>query len=265
MTADMRTIKTALITGASGGIGLEFAKIHAEKGDNLVLVARSKERLDELKARLEEKHKISVHTIGKDLSRQGSVVEIYDELKTLNISIDYLINNAGIGDIGLFEAGDWSKLETMINLNVLALTHLTKLFLPGMIAAGHGKILNVASTAAFQPGPTMAVYFATKAFVLSFSEALNEEVSGKGVSVTALCPGSTESGFHAAAIGEGKILKERSLPSAREIAEYGFRAMIKGKPVAIPGLMNKIMATSVRFLPRSLVVKAAGIIQKGKH
>jgi short-subunit dehydrogenase len=153
----------------------------------------------------------------------------------------------------------------MINLNVLALTHLTKLFLPGMIAAGYGKILNVSSTAAFQPGPTMAVYFATKAYVLSFSEALNEEVSGKGITVTALCPGSTKSGFHAAAIGEGKKLKDRSLPSSREIAEYGFKAMMKGKPVAIPGLLNTIMATSVRFLPRSLVVRAAGRIQKKKH
>ncbi len=265
MNTDMRTKKTALITGASGGIGLEFAKIHAENGDNLVLVARSKDKLDTLKAGFEEKNKISVHTIGKDLSQQGSAVEIYDELKMLNISIDYLINNAGLGDIGLFEAGDWSKLERMINLNVLTLTYLTKLFLPGMITAGSGKILNVASTAAFQPGPTMAVYFATKAFVLSFSEALNEEVSGKGVSVTALCPGSTKSGFHAGAIREGKKLKERTLPPAREVAEYGYRAMMKGKPVAIPGLMNKIMATSVRFLPRSLVVKAAGIIQSNKH
>jgi len=261
----MKKIKTALITGASGGIGLEFAKIHAENGDNLVLVARSKEKLDALKAGLEGKYKINVHTIGKDLSRNGSVVDLYDELKTLNISVDYLINNAGIGDFSLFEVSDWNKLEKMINLNVLALTHLTKMFLPGMISSGDGKILNVASTAAFQPGPTMAVYFATKAFVLSFSEAINEEVSGKGVSVTALCPGSTESGFHAVAIGEGKKVKERSLPSAREVAEYGFRAMMKGRPVAIPGLMNKIMTTSVRFLPRQLVVKAAGIIQKNKH
>ena len=265
MITGMKMVKTALITGASGGIGLEFAKIHAENGDNLVLVARSKEKLDALKVGLEEKYKINVHTIRKDLARQGSVVELYDELKTLNISINYLINNAGIGDFSLFEVSDWNKLERMINLNVLALTHLTKMFLPEMVASGDGKILNVASTAAFQPGPAMAVYFATKAFVLSFSEAINEEVSGKGVSVTALCPGSTESGFHAVAIGEGKKVKERSLPSAREVAEYGFRAMMKGKPVAIPGLKNKIMATSVRFLPRSLVVKAAGIIQKNKH
>ncbi len=178
MITGMKMIKTALITGASGGIGLEFAKIHAENGDNLVLVARSKEKLDSLKDGLEGKYKINVHTIGKDLSRHGSIVELYDELKTLNISVDYLINNAGIGDFSLFEVSDWNKLEKMINLNVLALTHLTKMFLPGMIASGDGKILNVASTAAFQPGPTMAVYFATKAFVLSFSEAINEEVSG---------------------------------------------------------------------------------------
>jgi hypothetical protein len=261
----MKMNKTALITGSSGGIGLELAKIHAENGVNLVLVARSKGKLDELKASLEEKHKINVHTIEKDLSRKRAAVEVYDELKMLNISIDYLINNAGFGDICLFELSDWNKLEKMINLNILVLTHLTRLLLPCMIAAGSGKILNVASTAAFQPGPTMAVYFATKAYVLSFSEALNEEVSGKGITVTALCPGSTESGFHAVAIGEGKKLKERSLPSSRTIAEYGFKAMMKGKPVAIPGLLNRIMATLVRFLPRSFVVKAAGRIQKKKH
>ena len=257
--------KTALITGSSGGIGYELANIHAEHGDNLVLVARNKFKLDELKGILAEKHGIMIHTIEKDLSLPGVASQIYDEVKAQNITVDFLINNAGFGDVGLFAESDWNKLERMINLNATALTHLTRLFLPGMIERGYGKILNVASTASFQPGPTMAVYFATKAYVLSFSEAVNEEVRKMGVTVTALCPGSTESGFHEAAIGSDRKLKKRKMPPAREVAEYGYRAMIRGKAVAIPGLKNSIMATSVRFIPRSLIVKAARKIQENKH
>lgn len=257
--------KTALITGSSNGIGYELAKVHAEKGGNLVLVSRSKNKLDELKKELEEKHNIKVYTIRKDLSVQGSAKEVYDELEQQNIQVNYLINNAGVGCIGLFAESEWERQEKMINLNIISLTHLTRLFLTDMIKQGSGKIMNVASTASFQPGPTMAVYFATKAYVLSFSEALNNEVRGSGLTVTALCPGSTESGFHAAAISDNRQLKSRKLPSSRHIAEYGYRAMMKGKSVAIPGLKNQIMATSIRFLPRSFVVKAARKIQENKH
>ena len=257
--------KTALITGSSGGIGLELARIHAEKGDNLVLVARSKDKLDKLKEELEPKHNVVVYTIGKDLFHKDAAREVYDELMQQNISIDYLINNAGLGDFGLFAESDWNKQEKMINLNITALTHFTWLFLPDMIRRGNGKILNLASTAAFQPGPTMSVYFASKAYVLSFSEAVNNEVRDKGVTVTALCPGSTESGFHAVVIGENNPVKERKLPSSREVAEFGYRAMMKGKPVAIHGLMNAIIATSVRFFPRSFIVKNARKIQEKKH
>jgi uncharacterized protein len=257
--------KTALITGASNGIGYELAKIHAEHGDNLVLVARNKCKLDELKGMLEKTHGIKVYTIEQDLALPGAAREVFDEITEQKMTIDFLDNNAGFGDICLFSESDWNKLEKMINLNVTALTHLTRLFLPGMIERAFGKILNVASTASFQPGPTMAVYFATKAYVLSFSEAVNEEVRKNGVSVTALCPGSTESGFHEAAIGPGRKTRERKMPSAREVAEYGYRAMIRGKAVAIPGIRNSIMATSVRFMPRSLVVKAARKIQENKH
>ena len=153
--------KTALITGSSGGIGLEFARIHAENGDNLVLVARSKDKLDKLKEELEQKHNVVVYTIGKDLFQKDAAREVYDELIQQNISIDYLINNAGLGDFGLFAESDWNKQEKMINLNITALTHFTWLFLPDMIRRGNGKILNLASTASFQPGPTMSVYFAT--------------------------------------------------------------------------------------------------------
>jgi uncharacterized protein len=256
--------KTALITGSSNGIGYELAKIHAIKGDNLVLVARSKNKLDELKKELEEKYNVSVYTIGKDLSIPDSAKEIYDDIKQKNISIDYLINNAGFGDIGLFADSDWVKQEGMINLNVMALTHLTWLFLPDMIKRGNGRILNLASTASFQPGPTMSVYFASKAFVLSFSEALNNEVCDKGITVTALCPGSTESGFHSTALGHGILPKERKIPSSGEVAEYGYKAMMKGKAIAIHGMKNAFMAISVRFIPRSIVVKLARHIQQKK-
>jgi hypothetical protein len=230
-----------------------------------VLVARSKNKLDELKKELEEKHKVKVYTIGKDLSQPAAAKDVYDEIKKQNITIDYLINNAGFGDFGLFAESDWNKQEQMINLNVITLACLTRLFLPEMISRKSGKILNVASTASFQPGPTMSVYFATKAFVLSFSEAVNNEVRDMGVTITTLCPGSTESGFHSVVIGENKQPKERKLISARKVAEYGYTSMMKGRSVAIPGLKNVILATAVRFFPRSMVVKATRIIQTNKH
>jgi short-subunit dehydrogenase len=253
---------TALITGASNGIGLELAKIHASKGGNLVLVARNKSKLDELKKELENQYKVSVYIIGKDLSVFNSAQEVYDETNKQNIKIDYLINNAGFGDYGMFLDLDWNKELQMINLNITTLTQFTKLYLQDMVKHRSGKIMNVASTAAFQPGPIMAVYFATKAYVLSFSEAVNNEVSDKGVTVTTLCPGATESGFQAAAaMEESNLVKGRKLPTSKEVAEYGYAAMLKGKTVAIHGLMNWILANSVRFTPRSLVVKITRKIQ----
>ena len=197
--------KTALITGSSGGIGYELAWIHAEKNDDLVLVARSKSKLDELKKEIEEKYRITVYTIGKDLSLPGAAKEVYDEVKMQKIDVDYLENNAGFGDYGLFAECDWRKQELMINLNITTLAYFTRLFLPDMISRKSGKIMNVASTASFQPGPTMSIYFATKAFVLSFSEAVNNEIRDKGITITALCPGSTESGFHRVARGDNKL------------------------------------------------------------
>jgi hypothetical protein len=253
---------TALITGASNGIGLELAKVHASKGGDLVLVARNKTKLDELKAELESQFKVSVYTIGKDLSAINSAQEVYDETTKQNIQIDYLINNAGFGDFGMFVETEWNKELQMINLNITTLTQFTKLYLQDMVKRRSGKIMNVASTAAFQPGPTMAVYFATKAYVLSFSEAVNNEVSDKGVTVTTLCPGATESGFQAAAaMEESNLVKGKKLPTSKEVAEYGYAAMMKGKTVAIHGLMNWIMANSVRFIPRAIVVKVTRKIQ----
>jgi short-subunit dehydrogenase len=253
---------TALITGASNGIGLELAKVHASKGGDLVLVARNKSKLDELKAELERQFKVSVYTIGKDLSAYDSAQEVYDETTKQNIQIDYLINNAGFGDFGIFVETEWNKELKMINLNITTLTQFTKLYLQDMVKRGSGKIMNVASTAAFQSGPTMAVYYATKAYVLNFSEAVDNEVSDKGVTVTTLCPGATESGFQsAAAMEESNLVKGKKLPTAKEVAEYGYASMIKGKTVAIHGMINWIMANSVRFIPRSLVVKLTRKIQ----
>jgi short-subunit dehydrogenase len=257
--------KTVLITGASGGIGLELARIHASKGDNLVLVARSEDKLNKIKSELEHEFKIRVYNIVKDLSVKDSAVEVYKELHIQNISVDYLVNNAGLGDFGLFEFSDWTKQESMINLNITALVHLTRLFLPDMIKRGEGRILNVASTAAFQPGPKMSVYFGTKAFVLHFSEAINNEVMGKGVTVTALCPGSTESDFHAVALGDSSLVKNRNMASSRKVAMAGYMAMMKGKPVVIPGIKNWLMAFAVRFFPRDFIVKMAGRIQEKKN
>jgi short-subunit dehydrogenase len=257
--------KTALITGASGGIGLEFARIHASKGDNLVLVARSSDKLDEVKRELEKDYKVEVYNIVKDLSVKDAAADVFNDVKSKNIIVGYLVNNAGFGDFGLFAGSDWEKQEKMIGLNITALAHLTRLFLPGMIERGEGKILNVASMASFQPGPTMSVYFASKAFVLSFSEAINNEVKDKGVSVTALCPGSTESNFHAVAMNDPNLVEDRKMQSAREVAEIGYRAMMKGKPVVIPGLRNAFLAFAVRFFPREFITKMARKIQEGKH
>lgn len=253
--------KTALITGASGGIGYELAKIFAKNNTNLILVARNKNKLDELKNELENQFGISVYTIGKDLSIRESVSELYEETKKQNIPVEYLINNAGFGDFGMFTDTDWDKEERMINLNMKTLTLLTKLYIREMTERGSGKVMNVASTAAFQPGPLMAVYCSTKSYVLNFSQAINNEVKSRGVTVTALCPGPTESGFQdASGMKESKIVTKIKMPSSKTVVEYGYKAMMKGKPVAIHGYMNKILALSVRFMPRNVVVKITRIL-----
>jgi uncharacterized protein len=257
---------TALITGASGGIGLELAKLFAADGNNLILVARSENKLKELAAQLEQQYKIVAHVLAKDLANYHTAKEIADWCSNNKITVDYLVNNAGFGDFGFFHESDWAKQEQMINLNITTLTYLTHLFLPGMVQRKTGKVLNVASSAAFQPGPTMSVYYATKAYVLHFSEAIANELNGTGVTVTAFCPGAFESGFQAAAaMEESKLVKGKKLPSSLEIATYGYRQMQKGKMVAIPGLMNKIMANSVRFSPRWLVLKMVRAMQDKAH
>jgi uncharacterized protein len=249
---------TALITGASSGIGLELARIHASKGGDLVLVARSTDKLEALKAELEHRYKIQVLILAKDLSLRNAANEVYEETKRLGIEIDYLINNAGFGDFGLFTETDWDKEERMIELNITTLTHFTKLYVQDMMERRKGKIMNVASTGAFQPCPTMSVYCATKAYVLSFSEAISNELKGTGITVTTLCPGPTKTGFDkTAGMESSKVFTNKNLPTAREVAEYGYLSMMKGKTVAIHGIMNFIFSNSVRFVPRSLVLNVA--------
>lgn len=257
--------KTVLITGASSGIGLEFAQIFASKGDNLVLIARSKDLLKDFEKKMKKKYGIIIHIISKDLSKQNAVQEIYNELSEKKIQIDYLINNAGFGDYGPLVNSDMEKQIQMINVNILALTLLTRLLLPSMIKAKYGKILNVASTAAFQPGPNMSVYFASKAYVLSFSEAVAHEVKDTGITVTALCSGATKTECKEVAdSGKSKLFKQNKIATAKEVAMFGYRRMMKGHTVVIPGFMNNVLAQSIRFVPRKLVVAVAKLKLKSK-
>jgi len=254
--------RTALITGASGGIGEEFAKIFAREKFNLVLVARSADKLLTLANDLQSKHGITVKVIPKDLAKHESPDELFAELQQAGMQIDVLVNNAGYATYGPFsEIPLKTELDEM-QLNMVTLTHLTKLFLPGMVQRRDGKILNVASTAAFQPGPLMAVYYATKAYVLSLSEALAEELNGTGVTVTALCPGPTESGFQQrAAMTESKLVQGK-LMTAKEVAEAGYQSMMKGQRVIVTGMMNKVMAFTTRFMPRNMLSRFVMNMQK---
>lgn len=253
---------TALITGASSGIGLELARVFAFNKMNVVLVARSENKLNELAKELSIQYQIKVKVIAADLSNMNEVQHVYDVCKNENVQIDFLVNNAGFGDFGFFHESDWNKTEQMIDVNIKALTKLCRLFIPGMVQRKSGKILNLASTAAFQPGPTMAVYYATKAYVLHFTEAIQNELQKTGVIVTALCPGPTKSGFmETASLQESKLFKERKLSTSTEVATFGFNAMMKGKTVAIHGTMNTFMAMGYRFLPRKWIVKFVRLIQ----
>lgn len=194
--------------------------------------------------------------IEKDLSHYDSPLEVYNTVKQAWWSVDHLMNNAGFGEFGQFSENDWKKEGSMIDLNIRSLTYMTKLFLPEMLDRKYGRILNVASTAAFQPGPGMSVYFATKSYVLSFSEGISEELLGTWVTVTALCPGPTESGFaEVSHMDSSNLFHGKKLPSSHEVAEYGYRTMIHGKVVAVHGWINSILSFSVRFTPRWMIRK----------
>ncbi len=256
----------ALITGASSGIGLELAKLMAAHGHSLVLVARSKDKLESLSSELSSRHGIKVKVITKDLSVIASCREIYDELSRENIRVDILVNNAGFGGYGEFWKADFDHDVRMMSLNVVALVQLTKLFLKDMIQHRQGRVLNVASTAAFQPGPLMAVYYASKAFVLSFSEAIANETRGTGVTVTALCPGPTETNFRAAA-GMTKSMRFSSQLNVHveAVARAGYEGMKRGEIIVIPGFKNRIVAKLVRVMPRNFITRMVRKIQEARR
>jgi len=230
-----------IITGASSGIGLELAKLFAKDGRHTILVARSESRLAGLQTELVKEFNSKVDVLPLDLARQENAQQVYDYCRKRDYAVSCLVNNAGFGDYGLFAERSWDKYEEMINLNVLTLTRLTHLFLPDMIARGMGRILNVASVAGLQPDPRFAVYGASKAFVISLSEALHKELEGTGVTCTVLSPGVTRTNFmDRAEMGKAKIYKSGVMDAA-EVARVGYRAMIKGNLHVIPGLKNKVL------------------------
>lgn len=249
---------TALITGASSGIGLELAKIVEGNRINLLLIARSEDKLKALASELQSEYGVQIKVLVKDLSNPESANDIYDYCKVNSIQVKYLINNAGFGDYGKFHEIGLERQIQMINVNIGSLVTLTRLFLPEMVRSKSGKILNTASIAAVLPGPLMAVYYASKAFVLHFSEAIGNELSGSGVTVTCLCPGGTETNFfNEANAKESAFAKGKTFISPEKVAKYGFDSMMKGKQVAIHGFTNYLMVNSVRFFPRKVVTKVS--------
>ena len=258
----MKEKRTALVTGASGGLGLAFARLLAEEKHDLVLVARSEAKLNSLKRELEEEHGITAWVCSVDLSRKGAALEVLRFTQANNLMIDVLINNAGFGDQGSFADCDWQKQEEMVQVDIIALMQLTHLYLPEMIRCGEGRILNLSSVAAFCAGPGMSVYYASKAFVRSFSEAVAEEVRGTGVTVTAICPGPTSTGFAAAAdMGSGSRMFRRAA-KPEDVARAGLRALQRGRALSYPGVFTKGMSLLSRLVPRAVSRRFAAMMDR---
>ena len=254
-------MKTALITGASSGIGKEIAFVYAENKHNLILTARRKEKLEEIKNIIVKKHNIEVKIIVQDLSKPDSANKLFENIQKENLKIDILINNAGFGTNGSFADIEIERTESMLNLNILTLTKLCKLFIPEMKKNGFGHIINIASTGAFQGVPNLASYAATKAYVLHFSEAIAEELKNDNVYITAICPGPTQSEF--AQVAEVKNSKTFSkAPTSRQLAEFTYKMMQKKKITAVHGFKNKFLVFSQRFIPRKLITKVAGKVME---
>ena len=256
---------TALITGASSGLGKEFALIHASKGGDVIIVARREEKLNNLKKEIENRYGTQVKVIAKDLTKPEAPKEIYEEVTKAGIQIDVLINNAGFGGHGKFHERAWEQDLAMINLNVTALTALTRLFLPDFVKRNSGKILNVSSTASYMPGPLQAVYFATKAYVTFFSNAIAEELHDTNISVTNLMPGATETEF-AQTSGMDKTNLFQKTVSAYSVAKDGYEGMLKGKLDIVSGLTfgQKIMMRSIPFTPKRMLLKQIRKMQEVK-
>lgn len=251
--------EVALVTGASGGIGEDLARLNAAGGRDVVLLARGAAKLQTLADELSNAHKISATVLSMDLSAPGAAEDVTRALAERRITVDILVNNAGFGTHGAFARDDPQEQLRMLQVNVIALTTLTRLLLPGMVERRRGRVLNVASTAAFLPGPLMAVYYASKSYVLSLSLALSEETAGTGVTVTCLCPGPTRTGFQdRAQMNQSRLFRFARVMRSADVARVGYDAMIAGKALAIPGVANKIVAQSVRFVPRRVAARIAG-------
>lgn len=249
--------RTVLITGATSGIGYEFSKVFATNGFDLILTGRNTEILNNLKEELSTEYSNKVYIYRCDFTNISEVKDLYRFIKEEDLIVDVLVNNAGAGYNGYFHDISWEKHEEIINVNIMSLTCLTRLIISDMKEKGVGKILNVASTGAYQPGPLIGVYYATKAYVLSFSQALREEVSDFGVSVTTLCPGATKTNFSKRS-GKGDL---DVAMTAKEVAEIGFRALMKNKDICVPGTMNKFLVVASKFMPSSINAKAVKKIQ----
>jgi short-subunit dehydrogenase len=257
--------KTALITGASSGIGLELAHLFARDGYRLVLVSRNRSILRQLGDDLQSRYGITVRIEPKDLAHPATPAELYQELQESGIVLDVLVNNAGFGGAGDFLSTKWDHEAEMMQVNMVALTHLTKLFLP-QIRAREGMIMNVASTAAFQPGPFMAVYYASKAYVLSFTEALAEELRGTGVKVSCLCPGPGKTNFQKRAYLEGTaMINSPLMVDVQEVARIGYEGLKQGKRIVIPGWKNRAGVELLRVSPREMVTKVVRKLQEKKN
>jgi short-subunit dehydrogenase len=258
-------VPLALVTGASSGIGLELARVLGRHGHDLVLVARRRDRLQEVAGALAKELGVSVSAIAADLASPDAPKAIVAELGERATRLDVLVNNAGVGTYGLFADTPIERQLEMIRINVAAPTHLTGLVLPSMLERGSGRILNVASTAAFQPGPLMAVYYATKAYVLSFSEALANETAGTGVTVSALCPGPTSTEFQArAGFGRVPLFRGPLVKDAAAVARAGYEGMMRGKRIVIPGVANRVLVHAERLTPRRLVIAITRRLQESR-
>lgn len=259
---------TALVTGASGGIGEALARQLAARGSDVILVARTQSKLDILAHELRERYGVRAEVVALDLTRPEAPQLLEDEVAARGLTVDFLVNNAGFASYGEFHRSNRRQELDMVGLNVTTLTDLTHRFLPGMVSRGRGRVMNVASTAAFMPGPLMAVYYATKAYVLSLSEALNEELRGTGVSVTALCPGPVETGFQArAGMEESKLVggNRSAVVDAETVAREGVDAMLRGQAVRVVGRVNQMQALLPRLLPRSVVPRIVRQAQDRTH
>ncbi len=257
---------TALVTGASGGIGLELAKLLAKDKFDLVLVARSTQKLSALAQDLQNQFGIVARPVVLDLSIPSAPQTLFDQLQSEGVAVDIVINNAAYGMFGHFAKVPLEDSLSQVQLNIAALTALTRLFLPSMIERRQGKILNVASTAGFQAGPLMAVYYASKAYVISFSEGIASELAGSGVTVTCLCPGPTDTGFQGrAGVAQSRLFKLAKPMDAQTVAFYGYRAMMKGTTLTISGWRNRLVAEAVRISPRKMATAVSRWLAEQSH